>query len=245
MKTDPRFPGRRSAAKSVLLAFFAVAGLWPGPSAAQDAPRKLYGMGASELIFSLGDVNAPGLTVDPVVRFSGFFHFQEQFHLDFSSRAGMYFGYGVRNVGFINKLNDSIRVKQRSYSFGVPLAVKVGNMDKKIWLAVGGEAELMFAYKQKVFYAGEKFKEHEWFSDKVNLFNPSVFAEIHFKGGSYIRFKYYLDDFLQAGKQSIRLSGDPFPFVPTESKLMYIGIGTSIKHKDARRRINRNRDTSI
>jgi hypothetical protein len=225
------------------LLFLPLAWLATGAAGQSSDNKKPYGMGATELIFSFGDVSGPGFTADPVVRFSGFFHFQEQIHFDFSKNAGLYTGYGVRNVGFINKLNDSVRVKQRSYSFGVPLALKFGNMEKQVWLALGGEAEFMFAYKQKVFYAGEKFKDHEWFSDKVNLFNPSLFAEIHFKGGGYIRFRYYLDDFLRPDKQDIRLFGDSYPYFPEKSTLMYIGIGTAVKNKDAKRRLNRNRET--
>ena len=61
----------------------------------------------------------------------------------------------------------------------------------------GGEAELMFHYKEKQFINGDKQrKSKEWFSDKVNLFNPSVFAGIQLPGGMNVKFKYYLNDFL-------------------------------------------------
>lgn len=207
------------------------------PQAMQKSEKKnkAYAMGASELIFSSCDVKDGDMKIDPVVRFTAFFHLQQQVHYDFTRNFGMYWGLGVRNIGFINKLNDSIKVKQRSYSVGIPLALKIGNMKNKTWLAVGGEAEIMFAYKQKVFFAGEKFKNHEWFSDKVNLFNPSVFADIHFKNGSYIRFKYYLMDFLKEDKQDIRLFGVPFAYSLESSKLFYVAIGTAIKNKDARK----------
>lgn len=203
--------------------------------------NKTYQVGASELIFSFGNVKAENLSVDQEVRFTAFFQFQEQTHIDFNNRFGMYTGFGIRNVGFINTFNDSVKIKQRSYSAGIPLSLKIGNMKNQVWLAIGGEAELMFAYKQKVFYGGEKFKDSEWFSDKVNLFNPSVFAEFHFKKGTYIRFKYYLNDFLKEDKQEIKLFGDPFAYKPTESKMFYVAIGTAIKHKDARRKLNKSK----
>ncbi len=207
-----------------------------------EAKRKPYGMGATELIFSSSQVKDSRHSVDAIVRFSAFFHVAQQIHVDFGRTAGFYTGWGIRNVGFINRLDDSVKIKQRSYSLGIPLALKIGNMEKQVWLAAGAEAGLMFAYKQKVFYAGEKFKDHEWFSDKVNIFNPSVFAEIHFRKGGYIKAKYYLNNFLKKDKQEIKLFGTLYPYSPESSKMFYISIGTAVKNKDAKRRLNRQRD---
>ncbi len=205
-----------------------------------------YWVSASEFIFSGGDVIAyDGATlreidVNPIVRFSGFFHFQAQFHADFNKAMGIYTGVGIRNVGMINELNDSLKVKQRVYSLGVPLALKFGSMPNKFYVALGGEAELFFHYKQKIFYDDEKFKQNEWFSDKVNLFNPSVFLDIHFPKGAYIKFKYYLFDFLQEENQNIRYDGNVFDYYPTESKMFYVSIGTTMRSmspKSQRRKI--------
>lgn len=213
-----------------------LASLFALSASAQEKNKKNYILSASELIFSSGEVTDGDMKIDPVVRFSGFFHFQTQAHYDFNRFAGVYTGIGMRNVGFINKLNDSVRIKQRSYSLGIPFAVKLGDMNERVWVAAGAEAELMFAYKQKVFYGGQKFKNHKWFSDKVNLFNPSVFAEVKFKRGGYIRAKYYLKDFLQKDKQDIRLFGVPYEFSPEESKLFYLSIGSAIEPKKAKRK---------
>jgi len=212
------------------------ASLFALSASAQEKNKKNYILSASELIFSSGEVTDGDMKIDPVVRFSGFFHFQTQAHYDFNKFAGVYTGIGMRNVGFINKLNDSVRIKQRSYSLGIPFAVKLGDKNERVWVAAGAEAELMFAYKQKVFYGGQKFKNHKWFSDKVNLFNPSVFAEVKFKRGGYIRAKYYLKDFLQKDKQDIRLFGVPYEFSPEESKLFYLSIGSAIEPKKAKRK---------
>ena len=69
-----------------------------------------------------------GQTLDNVVRFTAFFHFQEQFHYNFNKTFGLFTGFGVRNIGFINKIPVEnagfATMKQRSYSFGVPLALK-------------------------------------------------------------------------------------------------------------------------
>ena len=199
-----------------------------------------YWKSASEFIFSLGSVDAMGpdalnplvlkpIDVTPVLRFTGFFHLQQQLHYDFNKNIGLFTGLGIRNVGMINKLNDSIKVKQRVYSLGVPVAIKFGDLPDGFYVAVGGEAELFFHYKQKVFYDDEKFKKSEWFSDKVNLFNPSVFLDITSSKGGYIRFKYYLTDFLVSDKQDIKTYGNSYTYIPEKSTLFYVSIGTTIK----------------
>ena len=203
---------------------------------AQDTTKsKPYWLSASEFIFSGGDVSATGgplgeeINVNSIVRFTCFFHLQEQFHYDFNDNIGIYTGLGIRNVGIINDLNDSIKAKQRVYSLGLPLALKLGSLPNKFYVALGAEVELFFHYKQKVFYDDEKFKKSEWFSDKVNLVNPSVFLDIHSGRGAYVRFKYYLLDFLVEDKQDIKIFGNPYPYRPESSKMFYVAIGTTIK----------------
>jgi hypothetical protein len=198
--------------------------------------KKRYWMSASEFIFSGSSVEAYGgplvteeIDVNPIVRFTCFFHFQEQLHYDFNDNIGIFTGIGLRNVGMINDLNDSVKVKQRAYSLGIPVAFKFGKLPDGFFAAVGAEAELFFHYKQKVFDDDEKFKHNEWFSDKVNLFNPSVFLDINSGRGAYLRFKYYLLDFLTEDDQEIKWYGVEYPYYPTSSKLFYIAIGTSLK----------------
>lgn len=201
---------------------------------AQTPEKKYYWAGSSEFIFSLGNLEtkAPVIKESPVIRFSGFFNYQSQFHYNFSNNLGFYTGLGIRNIGFINKLDDSIKVKQRVYSFGIPLAVKIGNMDKSAYAAFGGELELFFNYKQKTFYGDTKSKFNDWFSDRTDLLNPSVFLELKEKRGGYIRFKYYLNDFLNPEKQTITVNNIAYPFYPVKSNLFYISIGSTLKYKE-------------
>ena len=206
--------------------------------------NKFYLKSASEFIFSMGQVEAFGgtdplaeLDVKPVVRFSGFFHLQQQMHLDFSRNVGMFTGIGIRNVGMINNLSDSVKVKQRVYSLGIPLALKLGQLPSGFYVALGAEGELFIHYKQKDFYDKEKRKRSEWFSDRVNLFNPSVFLDVTSKKGSYVRFKYYLMDFLVSDKQTIRpIDGKDYYYHPSSSQLFYVAIGASIKHRSGPRK---------
>jgi hypothetical protein len=164
--------------------------------------------------------------VSKVLRFSGFFNFQEQFHYNMTPHFGIYTGFGIRNVGFINKLNDSIKVKQRVYSAGIPLAIKLGNMDKSAYISFGGEMELFFNYKQKTFYNDSKSKFDEWFSDRTELLNPSVFFELKGKKGGHIRFKYYINDLLKAENQTVIVNGMVFHILlPKVNYIMFQSAG--------------------
>jgi hypothetical protein len=190
--------------------------------------KKKYTKSVSEIIFSSSNVEAAGLDVSPIVRFTAFLHLGEQFHFDFSDKAGFYTGISLRNVGMITDLNDSVRVKQRVYTAGIPVALKFGNM-QGTHLALGAEAEFAFNFKQKLFVNNEKSKTNEWFSNRTEIFLPSAFAEIHTKEGVYIKFKYYLTDFLVQDKQKINVTN--VNFVPTRSQMFYVSIGAAINTK--------------
>ncbi|MBK7856389.1 MAG: hypothetical protein IPJ79_17195 [Bacteroidetes bacterium] len=205
-------------------------------SAVKWQSKKWQRQDAGELIFSGGDLKQKGSTdaADNIVRFSMFFHFQNQFHYDFTKALGFYTGIGVRNVGFIHEWKygeEDLKMKHRSYSLGMPVALKIGNFEKGVYGALGAEAELMFAYKRKLFYDGDQSKESEWFSDKVNLFNPSVFAEIRFKRGGYIRAKYYLMEFLTDKKDKFVLPGtsQEVEFTPGDNNLFSISVGSVLR----------------
>lgn len=200
---------------------------------AQDAAvpatkKKVYSNSVSELIFSWGKVEAKPLDPQSIVRFSTFLHLGQQIHVDFNDHVGFYSGLSLRNVGLINDLNDTVKIKQRVYTLGIPVALKFGNMNGTN-VALGAEAEFAIAYKQKVFVNDEKSKMNEWFSDRTNIFLPSAFAEIKFKQGTYLKFKYYLVDFLQEDNQKTNVPN--LTYRPTSSQMMYVSIGMSINNK--------------
>lgn len=199
-------------------------------------PRKWQRLDAGEIILSSGDLKIKGLEdgADNIVRFSMFFHFQNQWHFDFNQNLGLYTGIGMRNIGFIHKWKtgeEDLKLKHRSYSLGIPIAIKFGNFKKGVYAALGAEAEVMFAYKRKAIYDGEKSKKSEWFSDKVNPFNPSVFAEIRLKRGSYIRAKYYLLEFLTDKTDRFVLPGtsQEVEFNPGANNLFSVSLGTVLR----------------
>ncbi|WP_296702854.1 hypothetical protein [Algoriphagus sp.] len=198
---------------------------------AQQTPsvKKAYTASTGETILSFGILEAEPLETGTIPRFTPFFNFGQQLHYDFSDKFGFYTGLNLRNVGMINDLNDSIRIKQRTYNVGIPIALKVGDMEG-FQFAAGFEAEFAVAYKQKVYVNGEKRKSSAWFDDRTNTFLPSVFAEFKNEQGNFIRFKYYLSDYLQTENQKINVPG--VDYRPTSSQMFYVSIGYVINNRD-------------
>jgi len=218
--------------KKILLGFLVLC--FVQASLAQDSGKgtNIYTASTGETILSFGMVEAEPLNTGTVARFTPFFNFGQQLHFDFSNSFGIFTGLNVRNVGIITDLDDpsiedEIRVKQRTYNLGIPLAFKVGDVEG--WRFTGGfEAEFAFAYKQKVYVNGEKRKSSAWFDDRVEIFQPSVFVEVVGKEGNFIRFKYYLNDYLTENQM---LNIDGLDFNPTRSNMFYISVGYVIKNK--------------
>jgi hypothetical protein len=198
---------------------------------AQTAPSTSpwYVVSASETILSWGSVEATGLETKNIARFTPFINIGLLLHRDFNEKTGFYTGLASRNVGIITDLNDSIRMKQRVYTLGIPIAFKFGDMKGNL-LAAGIDNEFAINYKQKKYVNDEKSKTNIWFSDRTNIYLPSVFAEFKSKKGSYIRFKYYLTDFLKTDNQSVNEPG--VVYTPTQSTMMYISVGHMIKTRD-------------
>ena len=180
------------------------------PLSAQN--NKIYHSSGSEIIFSGADMNFMGADVNTNIRFTLFFHTQQQLNFDLTEHLGFYTGFAIRNVGLIMEdyyqrvgydvdnthpdFNKNSKIKHRSYSLGFPVALKLGSLSKNFFFYAGGEYEWMFHYKQKKFIDGEKYKFTQWTSDRVNPWIPSLFGGIQFSNGINLKFKYYLDDFL-------------------------------------------------
>jgi hypothetical protein len=177
------------------------------------AQKKVYHSNGFEFILSGADVKFNDVNVNNNMRFTLFFHTQQLVNLDFNDHFGLFSGIGIRNVGFIVEdfyqnvgfsdinsddinWNKNTTIKRRSYSLGFPLAFKVGSFDKHFFFFAGGEYEWMFHYKQKQFLDGSKTKFTEWNSERVNTWIPSLFAGVQFPQGFRLKFKYYMEDFL-------------------------------------------------
>lgn len=220
----------------------------PAPIPEADKKVDIYRYSTSEVIFSLADAQLNGTSISPKLRFTMFFHLMEVWNFDFGRNFGLQAGVALRNVGF-NTEDDPVRIidhaefinedgedevdiKRRSYSLGIPIGFKVGKMNNGAFFFAGVEPELMFHYKEKLFVNGDKDnKYNEWFSDRVNLFNPSVFAGIQFKGGVNLRFKYYLENFMNQDYEEMIDGRVNLPYQNLDTRLFYISIATGINMK--------------
>lgn len=188
--------------------------------------QKVYTETSGELIFSNSQAEFtqefinkyPGASLaSNNVRFTCFFHVGQYVHIDFSDNVGIYSGLAIRNIGMItdetlpqqvaggteNTPYSDYKIIRRQYALGVPLALKVGAFDKHIYLFGGGEYEMAFHFKEKYWTgnyerSGSKTKNTEWFSGQTPTFLPSVFGGIQFPYGLNVKFKYYLNDFLDS-----------------------------------------------
>jgi hypothetical protein len=197
--------------------------------AQETTSKNWYRMSTSETILSFGSVENNGKDLSNVVRFTPAVNFGVQLHKDFSEKVGFYTGLSLRNIGMINDVNDSVRVKQRVYTLGIPVALKFGDMNGNLG-AIGFDNEFAINYKQKVFVNDEKSKSNIWFSDRTKIYLPSVFAEFRSKKGNYIRFKYYLTDFLETDNQKLNVAG--VSYAPTRSTMFYVSTGLMLRNFD-------------
>lgn len=207
-----------------------------------DKKDRTYSENSGELIFSFADVIRSGQDMATPMRFSMFFHGGKNYHLDFNNNIGMYTGWGLRNVGYITEEND-IKIKRRSYSFGIPLALKIGLMDKRVYIYGGGSYELFFHYKQKRLEGGDKRKYSEWFSARTERFSPSLFAGIQFPKGINLKFKYYLNDFLNRDFTGSDF-GQPVDYSEyTKSNIFYFALTFNFKPEDLGIKPDLNKET--
>ena len=185
-----------------------------------SAQTDIYTKTGGELLFQFSQIELTDQAVESgnyekvgnPMRFTLFLHLGQYVHMDFTDNIGLYSGLAIRNVGFISnerintdldgdasKLED-YKIIRRSYTLGIPLAIKIGLFDKGFYLLAGGEMEWNFAYKEKYWNAntrsGAKTKYTEWFANQTPTFIPSAFVGVKLPKGLSLKFKYYLNDFI-------------------------------------------------
>ncbi|HEC43648.1 hypothetical protein LCGC14_2130170 [marine sediment metagenome] len=203
--------------------------LFTAPANSQD----VYSVSSWESLFQWAEVPATPQAGDPAIneqlRYTIVLNVGQYFHMDFTNFIGLYSGLAIRNVGFIYDTDIPTKTIRRSYNLGIPLALKIGIFDKHMYIFGGGEYELLFHYKGKRWLSNErsstKLKQTEWFSSKTNTFVPSVFGGIQLPGGFNIKYKYYLDNFLNKNYTGEDLGETGVSFANYENvQIHYISI---------------------
>jgi len=217
---------------SILIVFAVI--IFQGKANAQYSKEN-----SGEFIFAFSNVENIGINVPSKLRFSCFFHLGQNYHYDFTNNFGVFSGYGIRNIGIITDENNII-YKRRTYSLGVPLALKLGSFKNHTYFYTGGEMELFFHYKQKQFINGDKRKQGEWFSNRTKRFAPSYFAGIQFPGGINLKFKYYPENFLNTRFKGYDF-GSPIPVdysMYNKTQLFYFSLSFNFQNKDIKKLYN-------
>ena len=92
---------------------------------------------------------------------------------------------------------------------------------------------MFYHYKEKEFLPSGKRKYTEWFSDRVNLFIPSVFVGVTFPDGLSLKFTYELNDMMNKDFAINTTAGTIKPYENMTSRLMYASLYTMLVWKDA------------
>lgn len=168
----------------------------------QNSPKgEFYFTSGGEMIFSFASIDDNGSEEGNILRWSPVFNFQNLANLDVNNNLGFFTGINIRNVGFIYDnykapgSETAVKKKFRNYTAGIPLGLKIGNLDK-LFLYGGYEIEFPFNYKEKTFENEVKTdKFNVWFSKRVPTYYNTFFVGIQFPYGANLKFKYYLSNF--------------------------------------------------
>jgi hypothetical protein len=197
---------------------------------------KPYFTSGGEMIFSFASIDDNGKDGSSILRWSPVFNFQSMVNTDFNEHIGIFSGLALRNVGYIygdyitasevrglDEGEFTYKKKFRSYNLGVPVGIKIGNLDNLFFYA-GYEVELPILYKEKTFDGGDKIdKITGWFSPRQELFQHGFFAGVQFPYGINLKFKYYVSEFHNQGFTDG--SGNK-PYAGLESHIFYFSLST-------------------
>lgn len=184
--------------------------------------QQSYFTSQGEYIFSWSGYNGGGINGGQTrTRFTLFPNSEFMYNLDSKGLLGTYFGLSIRNVGFNWKDSEGDRHKRRALSVGVPLVIKLGDLENDNFFFFGGEAEVFFHYKKKDWAPdGTKSKFTEFMSDELNLFQPSAMVG-YCKNHFMFKVKYYFNDFFN---ESFTNSLGEQPYVGLPSNIFYFSI---------------------
>ena len=205
--------------------------------------QDVFSVSSGELLFQFSETEINNVDVKDQPRFTMFLHLGQYWHMNLGNNIGFYSGIALRNVGFIYDEDSPIqKTIRRSYTLGVPLALKLGSFKNHFYLFGGGEYELLFHYKGKRWLSndreGPKIKDTEWFSDKTNRFVPSAFVGIQFPGGIRVAFKYYLSDFLNRDYVGRDLGVNNVSFSDyTRQELFYLSVSWQLRTDEIREKL--------
>lgn len=182
------------------------------------------------MIFSFATIEKGGNQIGSNLRWSPVFNFQGLKNYDFTQHFGFFHGLAIRNVGFIYDIpgTDTLK-KHRTYNLGIPIGLKIGNLEKGTFVYGGYEFELPFHYKEKLFINDDKKDViGVWFGNQVNWYTQSVFVGVNFPRGFNIKVKYYLDGFFNKDYTETVNGVREKPFANFDARVFYIALDWNV-----------------
>lgn len=156
-----------------------------------------FGNSLDGMIFSTSMIDNNGTKSLGTLRFSAWFHIGFTYNYNFSKSVGIYTGIDMKNIGYIEKFDLLNRtIKERVYTIGVPLGIRLGNMERRDYIFLGGGADLAVHYKRKYWdNTTKKQKSGEWFSERTEPILPYAFLG-YARRGNTLKFQYYFGNFV-------------------------------------------------
>jgi hypothetical protein len=179
-------------------------------------------------LLSFASMKENGEHVRNIPRFTLFFNIGTNFNKDVSRHLGFFTGLNLKNIGLISKPADSLKLKQRVYTIGIPLGFKIGDLSGgSFFFFAGGEIDLAINYKEKQFVDGKKVhKFNEWFSDRTPLLMPSVFAGFRVNPGFGLKVQYYPQNFFNKDfKTKDKSNNTIYPYKNLEANMVFVTLG--------------------
>ncbi len=216
---------------------------WSQDEEWSQRPSKFYMSIGGEMIFSWASTTHPTSNEGSVLRWSPVFNFQSSINYDLGRFFGLMGGIAIRNQGYIYDFNNvdgaQFKKKFRTYNLGIPVGIKIGNIDGFYFFG-GYEFELPIHYKEKTFDRdGTKINKFtSWFSDRNQKTMHALFAGFQMRGGTQIKFKYYLTEF---NNQNFTTTTDDLyppsgdanqPYKGLTSNVFYIAIAWNISKRE-------------
>lgn len=166
-------------------------------------------------------------------RFTAFVNIGLNLNYDFSKNAGLYTGLHIKNIGFIEKRNNpDSTIKRRVYTFGVPLALKLGDVKYGSYFLIGGGLDFPFNFREKGFVRrGDKTKFNEWFSDRTPRVMPYVFVGVHLRPLLAFKLQYYPLNFMNQDYTYINANGLQTPYAAYDVQLLMLTAGFDIPYR--------------
>jgi len=173
------------------------------------------------------DIRDGGNHVRNIPRFTFFFNVGHNLNYDFNRHFGFFTGINLKNIGLITKDdNDSVKLKRRVYTLGVPVGFKIGDLrNGSFFFFAGGSYDLAFNYKEKKFIDGDKKEKfNEWFSDRTPLLMPSLFAGIRMRPGFGLKVQYYPNNFFNKEYKEKLNGAYTQPYQHLDAKLFFVTL---------------------